>query len=66
LSGVSDAPRRGVHQMVFDAISASDADIRKDLYSNIILTGGNSLLPGNTSLYYFLFIILLLLLLEEC
>jgi hypothetical protein len=32
--------------MIFDAISASDADIRKDLYSNIILTGGNSLLPG--------------------
>jgi actin-like protein 6A len=42
----TDAPRRGVHQMVFDAISASDADIRKDLFSNIILTGGNSLLPG--------------------
>jgi actin-related protein len=32
--------------MIVDAIAASDADIRKDLYSNIILTGGNSLLPG--------------------
>ncbi len=42
----TDTPRIGVHQMIFDAISASDADIRKDLYSNIILTGGNSLLPG--------------------
>lgn len=39
--------------MVFDAISASDIDIRKDLYNNIILMGGNSLLPGISNLRSF-------------
>jgi len=42
----TESSRTGIHQMVFDAISASDIDIRKDLYNNIILMGGNSLLPG--------------------
>jgi actin-like protein 6A len=36
----------GAHQMVYNSISASDPDIRKELYAAIILTGGNTLLPG--------------------
>ena len=36
----------GYHQMIIDAINRGDIDIRKELYSNILITGGNSLLPG--------------------
>ena len=32
--------------MVLDSINLCDIDIKKELFSNIILTGGNSLLPG--------------------
>ena len=37
---------KGVHHMVLDAINQCDIDIKKELFSNIILTGGNSLLSG--------------------
>ena len=36
----------GVHQMVVEAISKSDIDIRRDLFTNIITSGGNSMLNG--------------------
>ncbi len=36
----------GVHHMVYRAITSSDTDLRKDLYSNIIVTGGNTLIPN--------------------
>eukprot|EP01112_Ceratiomyxa_fruticulosa_P000664 TRINITY_DN105_c0_g1_i2.p1 TRINITY_DN105_c0_g1~~TRINITY_DN105_c0_g1_i2.p1 ORF type:complete len:453 (+),score=92.91 TRINITY_DN105_c0_g1_i2:381-1739(+) len=36
----------GVHQMVYDSISKSDQDLRKDLWQNIIVTGGNTLIQG--------------------
>ena len=36
----------GLQRMVADAIINSDLDIRKELYSNIIVGGGNSLIPG--------------------
>ena len=36
----------GYHQMVNDAISKPDIEIRKDLYSNIFLCGGNTLFNG--------------------
>ena len=32
--------------MVLDSINRSDIDIRKELLSNIIVCGGNTLLPG--------------------
>ena len=32
--------------MVMDSINRGDLDIRKEMYSNILVTGGNSLLPG--------------------
>lgn len=36
----------GVHQMVTEAITKTDLDIRKDLYANIAVVGGNTLIPG--------------------
>mmetsp|Transcript_28703 Transcript_28703/g.39659 ORF Transcript_28703/g.39659 Transcript_28703/m.39659 type:complete len:444 (+) Transcript_28703:220-1551(+) len=36
----------GVHQQVLDCIGRCDVDIRKDLYSAVLLTGGASLMPN--------------------
>jgi len=36
----------GVHQMIYDSVSSCDADIRRELFNNVLVTGGNSLLPG--------------------
>lgn len=36
----------GIHEQVYNAIMKSDIDIRKDLYSNIILSGGNTMFQG--------------------
>ncbi|KYK60618.1 Actin-related protein, ARP1 class [Drechmeria coniospora] len=37
---------QGVHQIVVDAISRTDLDLRKSLYSNIVLSGGSTLTKG--------------------
>jgi len=36
----------GIHQTCYHAISKCDADIHWDLYSNIALSGGTTMLPG--------------------
>ena len=36
----------GVHQMVVDAISRTDLDLRKELFRNIVLSGGSTLFKG--------------------
>mmetsp|Transcript_987 Transcript_987/g.1179 ORF Transcript_987/g.1179 Transcript_987/m.1179 type:complete len:377 (-) Transcript_987:78-1208(-) len=36
----------GMHKMAFESIQECDIDIRKDLYSNIILSGGTTLYEG--------------------
>ncbi|CAI4215395.1 unnamed protein product [Parascedosporium putredinis] len=36
----------GVHQIVIDAINRTDMDLRKSLYSNIVLSGGSTLTKG--------------------
>lgn len=36
----------GVHQMVVDAINRTDMDLRKNLYGNIVLSGGATLVKG--------------------
>ena len=36
----------GMHKMSFSSIQECDIDIRKDLYSNIILSGGTTLYEG--------------------
>jgi len=36
----------GIHKLVFDSIMKCDVDIRKDLYANIVLSGGSTMYPG--------------------
>ncbi|KAL9112274.1 MAG: hypothetical protein Q9227_003392 [Pyrenula ochraceoflavens] len=36
----------GVHQMVVDAINRTDLDLRKELFRNIVLSGGGTLCKG--------------------
>ena len=33
-------------EMVYQSIMKCDLDVRKDLYSNIVLSGGTTMLPG--------------------
>ncbi|KAJ3253902.1 centractin- actin- protein of the dynactin complex [Boothiomyces macroporosus] len=37
---------QGIHQSLYTAIQKCDVDIRKDLYANIILSGGTTMYPG--------------------
>ncbi|GAB5361772.1 hypothetical protein AAMO2058_000741200 [Amorphochlora amoebiformis] len=37
---------RGIPSMVIESINMCEPDIRRDLYSSIVLTGGTSILPG--------------------
>ncbi|KAJ7883989.1 actin 1 [Mycena leptocephala] len=36
----------GVHETTFNSIVKCDLDIRRDLYSNIVLSGGSTMFPG--------------------
>jgi actin-related protein len=36
----------GIHEQVYQAITKSDVDVRKDLYQNIVLSGGTTLFAG--------------------
>ncbi|KAJ5070843.1 actin-7 [Anaeramoeba ignava] len=36
----------GIHEITFNSIFKSNHEIRKDLFSNIVLSGGSSLFPG--------------------
>jgi actin beta/gamma 1 len=36
----------GVHDTMFQTIMKCDVDIRKDLYNNIVLSGGSTMFPG--------------------
>jgi len=36
----------GYHQMIIDAINKTDLDVRKEMYSNIFVCGGNILFNG--------------------
>ena len=36
----------GVHETTYNSIMKCDIDIRKDLYSNIVLSGGSTMYPG--------------------
>ena len=37
---------KGYHQIILDSINKCDIDLRKEMLSNIIITGGNTLIPG--------------------
>jgi len=36
----------GIHDMVFKSIMDADVDIRRDLFSNVVLSGGTTMFPG--------------------
>jgi len=36
----------GIHDMIFQSIMKSDCDVRRDLYSNVVLSGGTTMFPG--------------------
>jgi len=38
--------QEGIHEATFHSIMKCDVDIRKDLYSNIVLSGGTTMYPG--------------------
>eukprot|EP00035_Acanthoeca_spectabilis_P001569 m.81135 g.81135 ORF g.81135 m.81135 type:complete len:377 (+) comp10976_c0_seq1:103-1233(+) len=38
--------QEGVHMALFNSIFKCDIDIRKDLYANIVLSGGTTMFPG--------------------
>ncbi|KAI7869303.1 putative alpha skeletal actin [Spinellus fusiger] len=37
---------KGIHELINDSIQKCDIDVRRDLYSNIILSGGNTMYSG--------------------
>lgn len=41
-----DVSSEGVHKDVFQSITKCNTDLRKELYANIILSGGNTLIQG--------------------
>ena len=38
--------QEGIHKLTFSSIMKCDVDIRKDLYANIVLSGGTTMFPG--------------------
>merc|ERR1711972_571998 len=36
----------GIHNTTFQSIMKCDVDIRKDLYANVVLSGGTTMFPG--------------------
>jgi actin-related protein len=36
----------GIHKLTFDSIEKCDIDIRKDLYTNVVLSGGTTMFQG--------------------
>ena len=36
----------GMHEMLHNSIQKCDIDIRRDLYSNTVLSGGSTMYPG--------------------
>ena len=36
----------GIHELCHESIVKCDMDVRKDMYSNIVLSGGNTMFPG--------------------
>ncbi len=36
----------GIHEQCYQSVMKSDLDVRKDLYSNIVLSGGTTMFPG--------------------
>ena len=41
-----DREIKGIHEMTYNSIMKCDVDIRRDLYANIVLSGGSTMFPG--------------------
>jgi len=41
----------GVHQIIVDSINRTDLDLRKSLFSNIVLSGGSTLCTGQFAIH---------------
>jgi len=39
----------GIHDTAFNSIMRCDLDIRRDLYGNILMAGGTSMIPGSST-----------------
>jgi len=37
---------KGIHEAVYDSIQRTDMDVRKDLYSNVVLSGGTTMIKN--------------------
>jgi len=36
----------GIHELTYKSIMKCDIDVRKDLYGNIVMSGGTTMFPG--------------------
>ena len=36
----------GIHEVLYDSVMKCDVDIRRDMYSNIVMSGGSTMYPG--------------------
>ena len=46
----------GIHEYVFGSIQKCDIDVRKDLFTNVVISGGTTMYPGKNDLISFHFI----------
>jgi len=44
--GLLGMEQDGIHKLTYQSIMKCDVDIRKDLYANIVLSGGSTMFPG--------------------
>ena len=43
---VAGMEAKGVHEACYNSIQKCDIDIKRDLYSNLVLSGGSTMFPG--------------------
>ena len=41
----------GIHELLFNSVQKCDLDIRRDMYQNVVMSGGSTMYPGNISLF---------------
>ena len=46
---LNDLETKGIHQQVVKSIMKCDIDVHKDLFANIVLSGGNTMFEGFTA-----------------
>ena len=38
----------GIHEILYNSVMKCDIDIRKDMFNNVVLSGGSSMFPGTS------------------